>query len=521
MRNRILSFSLLLLLGNAIWWMSADVVWLGDDLDYKYMMKGEIWQSWGKIKSATDFFESQWIHYQHVNGRVIAHSIVQLFNALLGQKAFAICNGIVYILFAFLIGKAGGVKIMENFRGTLSAICLSVLCFITKMMPTCQIGYIWGMTANIFWLLLFFRKGQPSWLATTSIMLAGIIVGNWQESISIGVCGGLGIWWITQLLENKTNLKYNFEWRRSWMILGYVVGTAINCLAPSTIGRVNGVSMSFTDQILIASYSFPAVVVLVITIFYVGHKHVKLKLFSFKTSEGNIPSGMLLAGMLILIAFNFAIGIYSNRQLFGANLFASILTLRILPHHRFGSLLNSLAAITVIAFWTLMRQGISEVNRQYDEIVKLHSQSEDGKVCIDRQRVMTLGFPLRAKYYEDILGQFNNDLHHSLMKDFKHVRKRRTLKLIPSTIPDAEKIEQYAPGHFYVTVKEPQKGEPKRHIKIYGHYPAFNLIKIPSRPKEIEISVFSRRRKPYATAVIIPEYPFFRADSIEILPITE
>ncbi len=73
MKKTIFSSVFLLILGIAVWWMSAEVVWLGDDLDYKYMMKGEIWQSWGKIKTVKQFFESQWIHYQHVNGRFVAH----------------------------------------------------------------------------------------------------------------------------------------------------------------------------------------------------------------------------------------------------------------------------------------------------------------------------------------------------------------------------------------------------------------------------------------------------------------
>ena len=505
---------MLLMLGSAIWWMSADVVWLGDDIDYKYMMKGEIWQSWGKIKTTKAFFDSQLIHYQHVNGRFVAHSLVQLFNARLGQDIFAIFNGLVYMLFAFMIGKAGGVRASENSGGILSAISLSVLCFITKMMPTCQIGYIWGMTANIGWLLLFFRKGYPSRLSTISLMLAGVIVGNWQESISIGVCGGLGIWWIIQWVDCHKSPQLTFEWRRSWMLLGYVAGTATNCLAPSTMGRVSDIAMPLCDRFLIASYSFPAVALLSITIIYLVYRHAQLKIFSFKDSAGCIPRGVFSTGMLILIVFNIAIGIYSNRQLFGANLFASILILRILPLHRFSTVLNILGAIAVLAFWTLMLNGIGEVKHQYNEIVTLHSESSDGSVYYDRMRVMTLGFPLRAKYYEDILGQFDNDLHHSMMKDFKQVRKGKTLKLKPTIPIEGERVDRYAPGHFTVTLKEPPKGEAPREILVYGHY----LTGIKAKPRKIQVTRYSNRNKSYSTAVIIPEFPFFTADSITIVP---
>ncbi len=213
------------------------------------------------------------------------------------------------------------------------------------------------------------------------------------------------------------------------------------------------------------------------------------------------------------MVFNIAIGIYSNRQLFGANLFACILLLSILPRHRFCLLGNIISSICVIALWILMAIGMEEVRAQYDKIVRLHAKSEDGSVYFDRQRVMTLGFPLPAKYYEDILGQFDNDLHHSMMKDFKHTRKGRTLKLKPRSRLDRDSIENYAPGHFNVTIKEPLKGEGPRKVIVYGHYP---ILGIEATPRTIDIVKYAKRRPPYATAVIIPEFPFFVADSIKL-----
>ncbi|MDE6511156.1 MAG: hypothetical protein K2L00_03570, partial [Muribaculaceae bacterium] len=401
-----------------------------------------------------------------------------------------------------------------NPGGILTAICLSVLCFITKMMPTCQIGYIWGMTANIGWLMLFFKHGRPSWLATIALALAGTFVGNWQESISIGVCGGLGVWWLVQAAECIHLHNVRFDWRRSWMLLGYVVGTATNCFAPSTMGRVADMAMPFTDRLLIASYSFPAVIMLAGCVIYVSLKHGSRKLFSFRNTDGYLPEGVLLCGMIFLIAFNAAIGIYSNRQLFGANLFAAILILRILPRHRFGLIINTLAAITVMAFWTLMLKGVSEVKAKYSELASLHGESAYGSVLYDRTRVMTLGFPLRAKYYEDILGLMDNDLHHSMMKDFKHVRGGKTLKLKPTASLDSEHAECYAPGHFTVILKEPPKGEAPREVLVYGHYPVFG---IEAKPRKIQVSRYSNRSKAFGAAIIIPEFPFFVGDSIIII----
>lgn len=513
-KSVILSSIYLGILFIAIWWMSSNVVWLGDDIDYKYMMKGEIWQSWGYINSIEDFFKSQFTHYTHVNGRFIAHSLVQLFNAHLGQQVFAVCNAIVYTLFALFLGHVGLVRLSKNSAGILTVVNLSVLCFITKMMPTCQIGYIWGMLANIIWLTFFFRTNKPSWFATISMSIAGIIVGNWQESVSIGICAGIGIWWIWQLIQSRKSL-YGIDWRRTCMMIWYVIGTATNCLAPSTIGRTSSIHIPLPDQMLIAAYSFPAIIILLVSLLLLKSHKGNNKLFSFKIDDTQIPNGVIMSAMLTLIAFNVIVGIYSNRQLFGANLFASILLLRILPMHKFCVFINAMASLTVIAFWSLMAIGIDEIKKQYDEIVVLHSSSEDGSVYFDRKRVMTLGFPLRAKYYEDILGQFDNDLHHSMMKDFKHVRKGKTLKLKPSSRVDYENIQQYAPGHFNVTLKEPPKGGAPREVIVFGHY---LISRIKASPRRIEVTKYSNRYASFATAVIIPEFPFFAADSVIILP---
>lgn len=514
MKNTSRSISCLLLLASAIWWMSANVVWLGDDLDYKYLMKGEIWQSWGWINTFQQFWESQYIHYIHVNGRFVAHTLVQLFNGVLGQQVFAIFNGLIYALFALFLANAGKVKPEDNSAGVFSAVSLSVICFITKMMPTCQIGYIWAMAANLLWMKCFFSKGKPSWFKVFLLFITGFLVGNWQESISIGVCAGLGFWWLSQFFRRHKTFHNFFDWRRSWMLLGYVIGTATNCLAPSTLGRVSTIATPLSDQLMIAAYSVPAVLLLLtVTIILVARGRCGIS-FNFKTDKGDIPDGCLIMALITLLIFNLIIGVYSNRQLFGANLFAAVLLLRALPRHRFNLAFNIIAGACVIGVWTIMYMGIMEVRNQYKDIVSLYEASEKGTVEYDRTRVMTLGHPLDAKYYEDILGQFNNDLHHSMMKDFKHNRKGKTLKLKPTVPTDEEKVVEYAPGHFYVTVKMPKAHEPNRKVKVYGHYAIADIIEIPAEPRDLEISTYSHRRTPYGTTIIIPEYPFFRADSI-------
>lgn len=501
----------LLMLGAGIWWMSQNAVWLGDDLDYKYRMKGALWQSWGFINNIGQYFESQAVHYIHVNGRSVAHALVQLYCGVLGQTAFALSNAAVYMLFAWMLAYSGGVKI-SNASGIATAAGLSVVCFVTKMMPTCQIGYIWGMAANLIWLSSFFKSGKISWAKVAGMTLSGIAVGNWQEAISIGVGAGLGIWWLSQFFNRQKSRHKFFDWKRSWMMAAYLAGALINIASPANFGRAAAVSTSWEHEVLICLYSLIGLWLLII----VMAAYRQRLGFSFQIVEG-IPTGVLWTGVLFLLAFNLFIGIFANRQLFGIDMLAIVLLLRLLPRHSFGWTGNILLLIAVGSVWAIMYAGISEVKRQYADIAEFHAASPDGSVEYDRQRVLTLGHPLDAKYYEDILGQFDNDLHHSMMKDFKHERKGKTLKLKPTMKPNGEKWEMYAPGHFYVSLLMPKKGEPKRKVVVFGHYQIGGVIRMKARPVEIEIEKYSRMRPPYGTAIIIPEIPMYCADSIAII----
>lgn len=299
-------------------------------------------------------------------------------------------------------------------------------------------------------------------------------------------------------------------------MLGYFIGTASNCLAPSTLSRVSTVTTPLSDQLLVASYSLLGIILLMLALIYLGIRGKSKLTLRFDDEKGKIPDGFFICGLIFLLIFNVIVGVYSNRQLFGANLFAVILLMRALPRHRFNVFFNVMAGLGMAAVWVVNYVGIEEVRSQYEDIKALHAESEDGAVEYDRVRVMTIGHPSEAKYYEDIVGQFDNDLHHSLMKDFKHTRKGKTLKLRPTVAPDSAVVKEYAPGHYYVTVKEPKKGAVPREITIHGHYTILGMIDIPAVDRKLQVLKYSRRRGGYGTAVIIPEYPLFFTDSISL-----
>ena len=115
-RKELMSEFFLMALAAVVAWLSAGVLWLGDDVDYGFFIVDSIWNSHGSIDSVAEFFQSQANHYINVNGRFVAHALVQLFCAVLGQKVFAVCNGLVYCLFVMLLLKVAGVGLRRQMR---------------------------------------------------------------------------------------------------------------------------------------------------------------------------------------------------------------------------------------------------------------------------------------------------------------------------------------------------------------------------------------------------------------------
>lgn len=447
---------LLTLLAIAIWWLSREVVWLGDDLDYIYRMHGAIWESWGRIRTVGEFFTSQWVHYLHVNGRYVAHLLVQLFNGVLGQEAFAVVNSLVYPATAIVLARLGGARRL-TFLPLLTAIILLLAGFMTKMMPTCQIGYIWGLGVNLLWIGLFLSGRTRSRSAVVLMCVGGLIAGNWQEAYSVGIGGALGVIVLSQWLRHPVK---RLTKPQEWMAIFYIIGTASVCLAPATLSRA--VSMSGpTSEIVMVSPPGWLYALLSLRIFYlfVGvliwsliRRRVKLGAFFYQEM-------LWVTAMLLLIVFNLTLGVFGNRQLFGIEMCSAVLTLRLLPHHGFNRFWTAVGCVAIVALYAWQYTLAMDVKRQFEDIEKAYTESPDGRVFYDRRRATNEGFTREIRIYEDIVGLYDNDPHHSLMKFLRHQHpKQRPLLVVPTGVRTLgadqsayrDTIWSYAPGHYVI-----------------------------------------------------------------------
>lgn len=422
--------------------ISLTVSWLGDDIDYMFRIKSAIWDSWGFLSSPAAFFESQCNHYLHVNGRIVAHALVQLYCGVFGQTAFAISNGVVWFIFLHLIFK--GVDINYNrhllesdnnltlhltVSSSLTVASLALFSFITKMMPTTQIGYIWMFTLILLWMRLYYSNCCGRYGGIVLLTLFGVIAGNAQEALSLGVC-------IILLSTIAKRRKEIFESPRSAMRLifpaiGFAAGVAIDCFCPATLDRATSYADEITlgDSLLFAAVAFRALWLMILII---GYYAVSRRLSLEKFLKENFSVWLAI---LFLILFNLTIGIKSNRQLFGIELFSILLTLRALPGKTLPRIiLLPLTAVVVLVYSFQINSAI-KIRKEFKEIMTEYRESPNGIIMHSRMRASDNPLTREFRLYEELTGQFNNDVRHSMMKLFCHsFGTSKALQFAPSFI---------------------------------------------------------------------------------------
>lgn len=466
--------------------ISLTVCWLGDDIDYMFRIKTAIWDSWGFIGSPADLVRSQWNHYLFVNGRVVAHILVQLFCGVFGQTAFALCNGAVWYVFLHLI--ATGVhpgsftshprlfardRAKESFSSSLTVATLALLSFITKMMPTTQIGYIWMFTIILLWLSLYYSDRCSTPAGIILLTLFGIIAGNAQEALSIGVCVMLAVTIFSRWREIFSNRKSAL--RALIPAIGFFAGVATDCFSPSTLHR----AVSYADTVSVCDSLLFAVValrgfwlMLVISAFMIATRKLSFRHFV----KDNLPCVLAIA---CLFLFNLAIGIKSNRQLFGIELLSILLMLRILPARRLSAPVLIPVTAAVVMIYGFQIQSALRIRYEFKEIVEEYKESSNGVILHSRLRGSTNPLTREFRLYEEIAGQFDNDVRHSIMKLLCHkIDGKKVIKFVPEYVAKDSARRVADPRHLRDTI-----------VKLAeGHYSVI------SRSDEPRIAVITRNQ---------------------------
>lgn len=357
----ILSISVLAIVAIVIYIFSATCPWIGDDINYRFNWAAK--PNLEEINSISDIFISQWHHYFIVNGRYVAHCLVQLFCGLLGQNTFAICNGLMYIAFILLILKLGGGNYKKPLA-VLSASLLTLIAFDTFYAPACQVGFVWTFALVFSWAYIFFNINTKSIFKLFLIFLFSIIVGNSQEAITIGISGALIIYAITNFRKLTPT-----QWTA---FFGFGIGALLICISPATISRADTLNLSiFLSIFKMLSYFRVFYILIFILIIKIITQKLNLKEFYQKNS-------FYINAIIILLIFNLYIGVYGNRQLFGIETMSIILALRLLKDSHFSKKTLIFLSIVTLIIYSLKWEIISQSKITYNNICRLYSESKNG-----------------------------------------------------------------------------------------------------------------------------------------------
>jgi len=352
--------------------LSAVVPWTGDDIKYMFSFADD-----GLITSVKDAWTSQIAHWQTVNGRFVAHFLIQLTLALTGRAVFVIINALAYIILILLVLKICG-RDFKDWKSTLAVSILILLALPTKFVPTCQIGYIWMFDIVLFFLVkwdcVVIKKGSASNWELIYLVPLSFLAGFSQEAIVLGIGVALAIYSI----QNLSKLGA-FGWA---MLISFGAGAALLCLSPGNFARTaeeHGGMGNLGEMAVRIVKFFLYQRVSYIMLLLVVYLKFKLKL---NIKDLYKASPFLWNAWITLIIFNLAVGVFGNRQLFGAEIIAVIITLKLFSNCLPDGLKTAQTIVACCLFGLLSFNVYSAFHARniYQTIVTEFEKSEDGSV---------------------------------------------------------------------------------------------------------------------------------------------
>ena len=161
--------------------------------DYSYCFS---FADYSRIESVGDIIESMEAHRETINGRIIAHSMVQFF-LLLPKAVFNTANGLAAALFVFLISLYSDPGHEKKNAFVLAIAVLALWYFVPQFGEVFlwldgAFSYGWAMLLSLLFVLPFYRefcgarRKARSW-AKVLFVVFGFIAGAYSESISLAM----------------------------------------------------------------------------------------------------------------------------------------------------------------------------------------------------------------------------------------------------------------------------------------------------------------------------------------------
>lgn len=462
--RRIIPIFILAVFGAIIFYFCDNTIWRSDDIRYGYLfteqhhtLDHDYDEYDDKIENVDDIINSQKVHYQNVNGRLVAHSIVQYFCSFVSQRVFAIINAITSILLIIIVLKFGHGS-LKSASSLLTIVLLVYLSLMTRMSPAYQINYIWMFSFTLTFVWMFFRyESEKNIFILIGLAVFSAIAGNGHEGINVGIGAALIIYWLSHF-KKCTISQYI-------MAICFGCGLLILCLAPANFVRLNNDGpVDILDSLRVMLYSFRSVYLLFIIVLY---KKLQGKL-SF--SQIYADNSFFWNAMIISMIFVFALGVPGRRSVFGIELLAIIIAVRLLNRHSFNTFWTVVSSMSLLIILVLQIARTHMIKEQYRDILRQYESSSTGDVFTSVILSETDGFfvnpfmliPINAYSNDRAIESFKKSMHSRYAPEKPlinvwpdYLQGKDSLDIGNQVVPYGDGIyllvqSKLSPGRFYM-----------------------------------------------------------------------
>lgn len=325
-----------------------------------------------EIKSLSDVLLSQWNHYWYWNGRTIVHTIVQIFDALLGKFYYDLlltCSLSIFIISYF--------KVVYNrhcidWNKILFILFLFFVCFPSHtdlyfgIAFSCNYVIAPAMVYTFIWAI----KNNYNSLFAKIILSLGAFVSGWShEILSIPI----GIILFLYLFNNYRRIPIY----KKISIVCFLLGMSILIAAPSNYMRLFNYRMvdEYAGTGFIKTrlrfFEFVSVLYLfLLALLYSKHLR-KINVLCFLKKNLYLVLALCISILLMLI-----VGSFSPRDAFAVNLFSAMLLLRLSEEACFRTVFLELVCRWILIIgMILVPYYTSLCKKQHDRIDKIISNT--------------------------------------------------------------------------------------------------------------------------------------------------
>lgn len=346
-KNQILYGILLMVVAVVMYLLNVFTPLFCDDWHYVF-----IWGTQKHIHSIGDIIQSQWAHYFDYNGRAPVHSIVQLFDGLLGKDVFNVFNAIVFCVFLYLMSLLVTNKKELRFKILLVSFML-VFLFMSGfkhefLWLSGSVNYLWSTTLILSFLLLLDKQTDtPRWTIVL-LFFYSILCGWSHEGVAIPLAASLFLYYVTH--------RRLITPRIAVMLLGFILGTLFLVFSPASIGRFLTRNAESTDIVsrLINMRNVGLFYILLILLF------AKMCSRRFRLIDWLRKEQVFIVADIIAFIFIALTGVQTDHSRFSVELFSLILILRLINWNRIHTIALSVAGIVFLGFVILVIHECAE-----------------------------------------------------------------------------------------------------------------------------------------------------------------